>query len=101
MMSLAGIPLTAGFIGKFYLFGAAVDGSNWVLLAALVVGSGIGIFYYLRVVYYMTRRPEEHGIAQTVSGTPFTAILCFGLIATILVLGTLPQALMSYIQSIL
>jgi NADH-quinone oxidoreductase subunit N len=101
MMSLAGIPLTAGFIGKLYLFGAAVDGSNWVLLAALVVGSGIGIFYYLRVVYYMTRRPEEHGIERKVPRTTLTAILCFGLITTILVMGTLPQALMSYIQSIL
>ena len=51
LLSLAGIPLTAGFIAKFYIFNAAVSGHNWVLLAALILGSGIGIYYYLRVVY--------------------------------------------------
>jgi NADH-quinone oxidoreductase subunit N len=101
LLSLAGIPLTAGFIGKFYLFGAAVEGSNWVLLGALVIGSGIGIYYYLRVVFYMTRRPEEHRIGDDVPVALHTRLLCFALIATILLIGTMPQTLMAYIQSIL
>lgn len=55
LLSLAGIPLTAGFIAKFYLFTAGVSAAAWVLLIALVAGSGIGLYYYLRVVFAMTR----------------------------------------------
>lgn len=50
MLSLAGIPLTAGFIGKFYVAALGVDAGLWWLVAALVVGSAIGLYYYLRVV---------------------------------------------------
>ena len=101
LLSLAGIPLTAGFIGKFYLFSAAVSGYHWVLLASLIVGSGIGIYYYLRVVFYMTRRPDEHHSEPTVpGGWPFRVLSC-ALIASILLLGTVPQPLMAYIRSIL
>ena len=53
LLSLAGIPLTIGFIGKFYLFFAGVEGRLWWLLTALVIGSGIGLYYYLRIVYRM------------------------------------------------
>jgi len=101
MLSLAGIPLTAGFIAKFYLVSAAVSGHNWVLLFSLIVGSSIGIYYYLRVIYYMTRQPEER------RGTPdFTSswrgrMLSLGLIAAILLLGVAPESLMQYLRSIL
>lgn len=50
MLSLAGIPLTAGFIGKFYIITVGVQAELWWLLGALVIGSAIGVFYYLRVV---------------------------------------------------
>tara|TARA_R110001592_G_scaffold363398_2_gene688081 strand:+ start:152717 stop:154162 length:1446 start_codon:yes stop_codon:yes gene_type:complete len=101
LLSLAGIPLTAGFIAKFYLVSAAVSGHNWVLLFTLVVGSSIGIYYYLRVIYYMTRRPEEHpGVPETKSGWRGSA-LSLVLIAIILWLGIAPESLMHYLQSIL
>ena len=50
MLSLAGIPLTAGFIGKFYIIAVGVQAELWWLLGALVLGSAIGVFYYLRVM---------------------------------------------------
>lgn len=101
LLSLAGIPLTAGFIGKFYIFTAAVSGYHWILLAALIVGSGIGIYYYLRVVFYMTRRPDEHEYsALAPEGWTIRALSC-ALIGSILLLGTLPQPLMAYLRSIL
>jgi NADH-quinone oxidoreductase subunit N len=50
LLSLAGIPFTAGFIGKFYVVAAGVDEQLWVLLAVVVLGSAIGLFYYLRVM---------------------------------------------------
>jgi len=50
MLSLAGIPITAGFIGKFYVLAAGIDAKLWWLVGAVVLGSAIGLFYYLRVV---------------------------------------------------
>lgn len=101
LLSLAGIPLTAGFVAKFYLLSSAVSDDRWALLGALVIGSSVGIYYYLRVVFYMTRRVEEHNnlpeaphglIEKVVSGT---------LIVSILLLGIAPQPLMEYLRSIL
>ncbi len=54
LFSLAGVPLTAGFLGKFYIIAAGVSGTLWLLIATLVVGSGLGVYYYLRVIYTMT-----------------------------------------------
>ena len=50
LLSLAGIPLTAGFIGKFYVVMAGAESGLWMLIGALVINSIIGLFYYLRVV---------------------------------------------------
>ena len=50
LLSLAGMPLTAGFVGKFYLLAAGVSSNLWVLAAALVVTSTISLFYYLRFI---------------------------------------------------
>jgi NADH-quinone oxidoreductase subunit N len=53
LLSLAGIPLTAGFVGKFYLTVAAGSAALWPLLIVMMITSGIGLFYYLRVVVAM------------------------------------------------
>jgi NADH-quinone oxidoreductase subunit N len=59
MLGLAGFPATAGFIGKFYLLDAAVDGGyNWLAIF-IVVGSVISLGYYLRVVAAMWLGPIE------------------------------------------
>lgn len=50
LLSLAGIPLTMGFIGKFYILTAGVKASLWIPVIALVVGSTIGLYYYLRII---------------------------------------------------
>ena len=53
VLSLAGIPLTAGFIAKFYVVAAGVAAHLWWLVAVLVLGSAIGIYFYLRVMVTM------------------------------------------------
>ena len=58
MLSLAGIPATAGFIGKFYLIDAAVDGDYTWLGVLIVIGSMISLGYYLRVVAAMWMPPR-------------------------------------------
>ena len=53
VLSLAGIPLSMGFIGKFYLLNLAVQAKLWTLIVILIIGSGIALCYYLRVVFYL------------------------------------------------
>ena len=62
LLSLAGIPLTAGFLGKFYVLTAGASRSQWVLLFSLVISSTIGLFYYLRILAAMVAQPAEHAI---------------------------------------
>jgi len=51
ILSLAGIPLTMGFIGKFYLLNVAFYAQQWWLIAALIIGSGIALVYYLGIIF--------------------------------------------------
>ncbi len=60
MFSLAGIPLTAGFIAKFYVFAAGVEAGRWLLVASLIAGSAIGLYYYLRVVVTLGAAPLQN-----------------------------------------
>ena len=57
MLSFTGIPLTAGFWGKFYLFSAAVQGGQWALALIGLLTSVISAFYYLRLVVIMYMKP--------------------------------------------
>ena len=69
LLSLAGIPMTMGFIAKFYLFAAGVHGSLWVLVWSLIVGSGIGLFYYLRIIFAMARNHDSAIVESAVPGS--------------------------------
>ncbi len=53
LLSLAGIPLTAGFIGKFYVIAAGIRTSHWLLVFALAINSVIGLYYYIRIIAVM------------------------------------------------
>jgi NADH-quinone oxidoreductase subunit N len=67
MLSLAGFPATAGFIGKFYLIDASVNGNYAWLGVIIVVGSMISLVYYLRVIAVMWMTPlriELPGLPQ-------------------------------------
>ena len=65
MLALAGFPATAGFIGKFYLIDAAVDGDYTWLAVFIVVGSMISLAYYLKVIaaIWMTPSADEAAAA--------------------------------------
>ena len=100
MLSLAGIPLTAGFIGKFYVVAAGVQSQQWWLLAALVIGSAIGVFYYLRVMvtlFMVEPNLRRHDAplhwGQQAGGVMllFVALLAF-------FLGVYPQPLLELVQ---
>jgi NADH-quinone oxidoreductase subunit N len=81
MLSLAGIPLTAGFWGKFYVFSSAVDrGMIWLLVIAVLM-SAIGIYYYFRVIIAMYFRD---GATEPIQVAPFYRyVLLAGILLTV------------------
>ena len=82
LISMAGIPTTAGFMGKLFLFSAAVKSQFYWLVVIALIASAIGIYYYLRVVVLMFFR--ESGSSQTDVRVPAGA----GLVIVVMVLGT-------------
>ena len=64
LLSLVGIPVTAGFIGKFYVVAAGASSSAWALIIILVVSSAIGAFYYLRVIFALYAGAPQLGAAR-------------------------------------
>ena len=100
MLSLAGIPMTLGFIGKFYVIAVGVSADLWWLTGAVVVGSAIGLYYYLRVTVSLYLTPPELLQRDTPANWAFTAGGVVVLISAILVLvlGIYPQPLISLVQ---
>jgi NADH-quinone oxidoreductase subunit N len=99
LLSMAGIPLTAGFIAKFYIFVAAAAGGHWLLLAALVAGSAIGMFYYLRVIYVMSlQAPDDVAVAPSLPVS--LQAVYWALIGAILCLGVFPGPLLGYLEGL-
>ncbi len=91
MLSLGGIPPTAGFMGKFWLFSAAIE-SGYVWLAVVAVGnSAISLYYYIRVIVYMWIKEEIAGPPIRVSPA-MVAALVITLVGTI-VFGLYPRPL--------
>lgn len=100
LLSLAGIPLTAGFIGKFYVIAAGVETQAWILVAAVVVGSAIGVYYYLRLLVTLflrdaqTRRYDVAlDWAERLGG-----VSVWGLMILMMLMGTFPQPFITLIQ---
>ncbi len=89
MFSLTGIPPTAGFVGKFYLFMAAVNaGYTWLAIVA-VIFSAISAYFYLRIVMYMyMREPKEH---VTLSPSAPAGLALIVTAIAVLVIGVLPS----------
>jgi NADH-quinone oxidoreductase subunit N len=101
LFSLAGIPLTAGFLGKFYIVAAGAAVGSWALILILVITSTIGLFYYLRIVAVMYQQPAEK--TQTLEPLPRrapAAILVLAVLLVVLVwLGVYPTLIVNVIQS--
>lgn len=100
MLSLAGIPLTAGFIGKFYAIAAGVDKRLWVLLGAVVVGSAIGLFYYLRaMVQLYLRTPWVRKYSAPLNWAQGTGgAMVILLMVMMIVLGIYPTPFITLVQ---
>ncbi|WP_433967856.1 NADH-quinone oxidoreductase subunit N [Tunturiibacter gelidiferens] len=96
LLSLAGIPLTAGFLGKFYVIAAGASQSRWLLLFTLVASSTIGLFYYLRIIVAMYSQSEGPGLEEESSIQPLSlpaTLALTVLTGLILLLGVYPAPL--------
>jgi NADH-quinone oxidoreductase subunit N len=90
LMSMAGIPLTAGFVGKFTVFRAAYHDSGPLVVIALIA-SAVAAFYYLRIVVLMYfSEPPENAPTVAIPSPATTIALTLGTLVTI-VLGIFPQ----------
>ncbi|WP_339901179.1 NADH-quinone oxidoreductase subunit N [Paraglaciecola polaris] len=98
-LSLAGMPITIGFIGKFYLLTLAVKLSAWWLVTAMLVGSAVGLYYYLRVIFTLFA-PLQRDIQQT-SGAYLSKMWIGVITAGLLLLGILPGLLGDELRRIL
>ena len=98
LLSLAGFPPTAGFVGKFYIFKSAVQAGHIWLVVIGAVNTAISAFYYLRVVVTMyMREPEEE-----LEFSPYASTLVVGLIIAaigVLLIGVLPSLMLSPAQN--
>jgi len=99
MFSLAGIPPTAGFVGKFYIFGGAVQAGHVVLAVIGVMASLVSVYYYLRVVVSMYMRPQSEGEAALTGASPALGLALAISVAGILFLGVYPGPLYRVAQA--
>ena len=99
LLSLAGIPLTMGFIGKFYAIAAGVSAAMWPAVVALIVGSIIGLFYYLQVIVAICT-PVPEGVAAYAGAIPRTGGAALAALTLVLIwLGVYPTPLIHLIHA--
>ena len=91
MLSLGGIPPTAGFMGKFWLFSAAIDARYYGLAVIGVLNSAISLYYYVRIVVFMYLKKDTIGSAPETS--PALAVVLGVAVVATLVLGVYPRLL--------
>ncbi len=104
LLSLAGIPLTAGFVGKFYIVAAGIQSSTWLLVIMLVVNSAIGLFYYIRIIAIMCEKQTTVRQTSTILRPSVYLISGFSvavLTMALLWVGVFPEQLMLLIRLLL
>ncbi len=92
--SLAGVPLTAGFLGKLFVFMAAASAEQWVPLAVAVAGASAGFYYYFKVVRSMYWNAPAADDAAALAISPMLKVLLILLAAGSILLGLYPQAVL-------
>ena len=107
LLSLAGLPLTAGFVGKFIILRAGAGAELWILAVILAVNGTISIFYYLKIVSTMFRGFAEHAVGPapvpqtTVARGPLLAAAALAALTLIVVaLGVFPSPLLAFIGTL-
>jgi NADH-quinone oxidoreductase subunit N len=96
LLSLGGFPPTAGFIGKWYIFSAAVSAGYYWLAIIGVLTSVVSVFFYLRVVVMMYMADREAGLPGPVTVPRLGMAVLTVAIAVIIYLGVLPTQVLDF-----
>jgi|SRR5579871_1661467 len=105
LLSLAGIPLTVGFVSKFVLFSSAVEAQGWFVWLAVagLLNSALSVFYYARVLKVMfmdAPDPEPAGSLLAAGGLGYGRAVAIGLaVVAVVLLGVYPGPVLTAIQS--
>lgn len=96
MASLAGIPLTAGFFGKFFVFKLAVEQQQWLLIVIGLVGAAAGFYYYLKIAasMFLEEAPATAEDATAIPVAGLTRVAMIALIILIFVVGVYPNLIL-------
>ena len=84
MLSLAGIPPTAGFVAKYYLFASVIETGHYVLAVVAALNVAIGLYYYMRIVVamFISDESENTGLAMS---TGVVTVLAITAVFTLLI----------------
>ena len=96
LAALAGVPLTAGFIGKFFVFYLAVEAHLWWALGIATIAAGAGFYYYFKVIRAMWWMPPADDTPVTVP--PISAACIAVLTIAVLLFGIWPQPIWALLQ---
>ncbi|MBI4376332.1 MAG: NADH-quinone oxidoreductase subunit N [Elusimicrobia bacterium] len=97
LLSLSGIPPLAGFLGKFYIFSAAVQSGHYGLAALGVINSVVSVYYYMRIVYHMFFMPAEEGARLSIGPYIYGSLAVA--VVSVLLFGIYPEPLVSSVQA--
>jgi NADH-quinone oxidoreductase subunit N len=97
LFALAGVPPTAGFVGKWFLFSAAMSQGWWFLVLLGALNSTVSVYYYLVAIKHAYLLPDERNRGPLLL-TPYDRALCYALSGAVLVLGVFPTPLFSWAE---
>jgi NADH-quinone oxidoreductase subunit N len=105
LLSLAGIPLTAGFVGKFYVMAAGVNMNQWLLVVMLALNSAIGLYYYIKLIAAMFEQQTEEQRKATEELHPYfymvSGVTMALLTAALVWIGIYPNSMVTLIRTAL
>lgn len=107
LLSLAGIPLTIGFISKFYLIALSIKIKIWYLTMIILLGSSMGLYYYLRIIislYLIPSKINRNWYITKIKNNNFYFFmknLFLLLTIIIIILGIYPEFIISYVKNII
>jgi NADH-quinone oxidoreductase subunit N len=97
MLSLAGIPITAGFMAKFYVVFTGINSGLWILILSLIINSVIGLYYYLRVITTLFSHANEVTFPEI---SPLGTLVLIVITIAILWMGVNPDGILKLITAI-
>lgn len=97
LLSLSGIPPMAGFMGKFYIFSAAMQSGHYALAALGVINSVVSVYYYMKIVYHMFFKPAKTEVPLAVGPYLYGGLAVA--LAGVLVFGFYPEPLIASVQA--